>query len=135
MKNNPELIILALICLLTVMMWIPYIIARATRVNVAPAAGNGHSPSTGLSPWAQRAQKAHANAVENLVIFAPLVVVAALLNVNNAITLIAAKVYLLARIVHYIAHTAGIPVIRTLAFQTGFVATVTIAIVILSSVF
>ena len=135
MKNNPELIILTLICLLTVMMWIPYIIARATRGNVAPAAGNGHSPSTGLSPWAQRAQKAHANAVENLVIFAPLVVVAALLNVNNAITLIAAKVYLLARIVHYIAHTAGIPVIRTLAFQTGFVATVTIAIVILSSVF
>lgn len=134
MKNNPELIILALICLLTVMMWIPYIIARAARVNVAPAAGNGHSPSTGLAPWAQRAQKAHANAVENLVIFAPLVVVAALLNVNNAITLIAAKVYLLARIVHYIAHTAGIPVIRTLAFQTGFVATVTIAIVILRSV-
>ncbi len=135
MKNNPELIILALICLLTVMMWIPYIIARAARANVAPAAGNGHSPSTRLAPWAQRAQKAHANAVENLVIFAPLVVVAALLNVNNAITLIAAKVYLLARIVHYIAHTAGIPVIRTLAFQTGFVATVTIAIVILSSVF
>ncbi|HEJ0414956.1 MAPEG family protein [Klebsiella sp. 141251] len=135
MKNNPELIILTLICLLTVMMWIPYIIARAARANVAPAAGNGHSSSTGLAPWAQRAQKAHANAVENLVIFAPLVVVAALLNVNNAITLIAAKVYLLARIVHYIAHTAGIPVIRTLAFQTGFVATVTIAIVILSSVF
>ncbi|EMG9773870.1 TPA: MAPEG family protein [Klebsiella aerogenes] len=135
MKNNPELIILALICLLTVMMWIPYIIARATRVNVAPAAGNGHSPSSGLAPWAQRAQKAHANAVENLVIFAPLVVVAALLNVNNAITLIAAKVYLLARIVHYIAYTAGIPIIRTLAFQAGFVATVTIAIVILSSVF
>lgn len=135
MKNNPELIILALICLLTVMMWIPYIIARATRANVAPAAGNGHSPLTRLAPWAQRAQKAHANAVENLVIFAPLVVVAALLNVNNAITLIAAKVYFLARIVHYIAHTAGIPVIRTLAFQTGFVATVTIAIVILSSVF
>lgn len=96
MKNNPELLILTLICLLTVMMWIPYIIARATRVNVAPAAGNGHSPSTGLSPWAQRAQKAHANAVENLVIFAPLVVAAALLNVNNAITLIAAKIYLLA---------------------------------------
>lgn len=56
MKNNPELIILTLICLLTVMMWIPYI-ARATRVNVAPAAGNGHSPSTGLAPWAQRAQR------------------------------------------------------------------------------
>ena len=55
MKNNPEMIILTLICLLTVMMWIPYIIARATRVNVAPAAGNGHSPSTGLAPWAQRA--------------------------------------------------------------------------------
>ena len=135
MKNNPEMIILTLICLLTVMMWIPYIIARATRVNVAPAAGNGHSPSTGLAPWAQRAQKAHANAVENLVIFAPLVVAAALLNVNNAITLIAATIYLLARIVHYIAYTAGIPVIRTLAFQSGFVATVTIAIVILSSVF
>ncbi|EMF0744843.1 MAPEG family protein [Klebsiella aerogenes] len=135
MKNNPELLILTLICLLTVMMWIPYIIARATRANVAPAAGNGHSPSTDPTPWAQRAQKAHANAVENLVIFAPLVVAAALLNVNNAITLIAAKIYLLARIVHYIAYIAGIPVIRTLAFQSGFVATVTIAIVILSSVF
>lgn len=71
MKNNPELIILTLICLLTVMMWIPYIIARATRANVAPAAGNGHSPSIGTAPWAQRAQKAHANAVEKPRYFCP----------------------------------------------------------------
>jgi uncharacterized MAPEG superfamily protein len=90
---------------------------------------------SGRRPGRSVRKRAHANAVENLVIFAPLVVAAALLNVNNAITLIAATIYLLARIVHYIAYTAGIPVIRTLAFQTGFVATVTIAIVILSSVF
>jgi uncharacterized MAPEG superfamily protein len=47
----------------------------------------------------------------------------------------AAKIYLIARVVHYVVYTAGIPVIRTLAFLTGFGATLTFAFTILSSVF
>ena len=106
MKNNPELIILTLICLLTVMMWI-YILPEPHVLTSRPQRVMAIRHQSGRRRAA--CAKAHANAVENLVIFAPLVVAAALLNVNNAITLIAAKIYLLARIVHYIAYTAGIP--------------------------
>lgn len=135
MENNPELVVLTLVCLITALMWLPYIVARASGVGVLTALGNPNPTATDVAPWAQRAQKAHANAVENLTIFAPLVLIAAFLDVNNPATLMAAKIYLIARVVHYVVYTAGIPVIRTLAFLTGFGATLTFAFTILSAVF
>jgi uncharacterized MAPEG superfamily protein len=42
---------------------------------------------------------------------------------------LSADIYVVARLVHYLIYTAGIPVIRTIAFLAGAVATVVIAAV------
>ena len=44
----------------------------------------------------------------------------------------AAQVYFWARLVHYIAYTAGVPGVRTLAFLAGFGAQMVVAFAILA---
>jgi uncharacterized MAPEG superfamily protein len=131
MKNNPELLILVITCLLTLLMWIPYVVARTVKAGLQNALASPTPVSTIGPMWAQRARLAHANAVENLAIFAPLVLTASTLNVSNTVTLMAAKIYLIARVIHYVMYIVGIPVLRTLAFLTGFGATLCFAMAIL----
>ena len=133
MNNSPELYTLALICLITALIWLPYVAARTLKMGVKSALGNSGPAFADVALWAKRSRQAHANAVENLVVFAPLVLIAAFLNISTPATLLAAKIYLVARVVHYAVYTAGIPVFRTLAFLTGFASTLTIAISILSA--
>jgi uncharacterized MAPEG superfamily protein len=71
--------------------------------------------------------KAHLNAVENLVIFATLVLAAQALNVTNSVTATACVVYFWARVVHLAAYPFGVPWVRTLAFAVGFCAQAAIA--------
>jgi uncharacterized MAPEG superfamily protein len=71
--------------------------------------------------------KAHYNAVENLVVFAALVLAAHALGVSTGAIATAAIVYFWARVVHVVAHTLAIPWVRTLAFAVGFFAQATIA--------
>lgn len=131
MKLTPELYILALVATATVLMWAPYMAARIlTRGPVRTLA----NPDPAFPPdpaWADRARRAHANAVENLAVFAPLVLTAAVVGVSTSTTILAAKVYFGARLVHYVVYAAGIPVVRTLAFLTGVGATLVIAAAVL----
>jgi uncharacterized MAPEG superfamily protein len=71
--------------------------------------------------------KAHYNAVENLVVFAALVLAAQDLGVSNSAIATAAMVYFWARVVHVLAYTFAIPWVRTLAFTVGFLAQAAIA--------
>ena len=63
---------------------------------------------------------AHSNAVENLVIFAALVLVAHIAGVNNETTALACAIYFWTRVVHFAIYTFRIPWIRTFAFVVGF---------------
>jgi uncharacterized MAPEG superfamily protein len=73
---------------------------------------------------------AHANAIENLLIFAILVFTLKAMGISNANTALAAMVYFFARLVHAVVYTMGIPVARTLAFAVGFFAQVVLALAI-----
>ena len=75
-----------------------------------------------LAPWAERLRAAHANAVENLVVFAALVLAAQAAGISTPVTVLACDVYLWSRLVHAAAYTLAIPWVRTLAFVGGFVA-------------
>jgi uncharacterized MAPEG superfamily protein len=75
---------------------------------------------------------AHSNAVENLVVFAALVLVAQDAGVSNNATVMACMIYFWARVVHFITYTFAIPWVRTLAFSVGFVCQVTLAMQLLS---
>ena len=76
---------------------------------------------------------AHANAVENLVVFAALVLAAHAAGVSNGATALACAFYFWARIVHLVAHTLRVPWVRTLAFAVGFGSQVTLAWQLLAS--
>jgi uncharacterized MAPEG superfamily protein len=64
--------------------------------------------------------KAHANAVENLVIFGVLVLVANSLEINTEATAIASMVYFWMRLAHALAFTFKIPLVRTFSFFISF---------------
>src|SRR3954447_4904327 len=119
-----ELLWLTLTVILTGLMWVPYIL---DRIMVRGLMGAMANPSRGDKPqsaWAQRLYFAHTNAVENLVIFAPLVLILDALNHSTQSTLIACAMYFWARLAHAIVYTMGVPVLRTLAFTVGFIAQV-----------
>lgn len=127
---KPELFYLALVTAFTGLLWLPYILDRLAVRGLVDAVGYPDNPKP-QSPWAQRLMKAHANAVENLVVFAPLVLLAGLTGVTSAAVGTAAAVYFWARVVHAAAYTFAVPWVRTLSFAVGFFAQAAIAWLIL----
>ena len=117
---------LVLSAVATLLMPLPYVFESIMRLGLIPAGGyskdgtSGGFERPGETPaaWAQRAYRAHRNAIESLAVLAILVLTAHALNNGPALALVAqaAKVYFFARLVHYIVYTAGIPMLRTLAF-------------------
>ena len=116
-----ELQSLVWVTILTAVMWIPYVLDRVAVLGLRDTVGYPLEPKP-QSPWARRMKAAHDNAVENLVVFAALVLVANTLGISNGVTALAASLYFWARFVHVIAYTFALPWIRTLAFVAGFVA-------------
>lgn len=112
--------------LLTALMWVPYILDRILVRGLPATVGYPEKPPSG-SPWAERAKAAHANAVENLAVFAPLVLIAEMTMAGNAAVATAAQVYLWARVLHWVVYVAKVPWVRTLAFTAGWVCTVVVA--------
>ncbi len=117
---NNELMWLTWVTALTAVIWIPYILNTIAVRGLVDAVGYPDDPKP-LSPWAQKMKAAHYNAVENLVVFAALVLIANAAGVSNATTELACQVYFWARVVHVASYTFAIPWVRTLAFATGFV--------------
>jgi len=117
-----ELLWLTLTIILTGLMWVPYILDRIMARGLMGAMANPSRGDKPQSPWAQRLYFAHTNAVENLVIFAPLVLILDAQGHSTESTAIACAVYFWARLVHAVVYTMGIPVLRTLAFTVGFLA-------------
>lgn len=127
MKMTTELQFLILTATATLLMWLPYMLARILTRGLTATLANP-APTMPADPaWAERARRAHANAVENLVVFATLVLAAAVMGVSTPATMFAAKLYFVSRLAHYIVYAAGLPVVRTLAFTGGFVATMMVA--------
>jgi uncharacterized MAPEG superfamily protein len=125
---KPELFWLAMTATMTGLLWIPYILNRAVRRGFPAAFQTPVMEERSIeAEWAQRARRAHFNAVENLVVFAPLVVTAQLAGVGNATTAFAAAAYFWTRLGHYLALTLGIPYVRTLIWTASWVAEMTIA--------
>ena len=121
---------LAAICFATALCWLPYVLNRISVIGLSGAVGNPSPDHKPLSGWAVRMKAAHANGVENLVIFAPLLLVAHALGLSGDTTLMMAKLYFFARVAHYIVYMMGLPVARTLAFTIGWLATLGVAAVI-----
>jgi uncharacterized MAPEG superfamily protein len=121
-----ELYWLTLTALMTALFWLPYVLNRIVSTGLGGALAGGAPDSGKLADWARRAIRAHSNAIENLAIFAPVVLTAHVLGISTAVTKAAVVVYFLARLAHYIIYAAGIPAARTLTFTAGWLAQIAI---------
>ena len=126
-----ELFWLTLTVILTGLMWLPYIVNRCQVRGISGAMANPSRNDKPHAEWATRLMFAHDNAVENLIIFAPLVLILAQIDYSSQSTVYACAVYFWARVAHLIVYALGLPVFRTLAFTVGFLAQAVLALAIL----
>jgi uncharacterized MAPEG superfamily protein len=101
------------------------------KAGLAWGAGN-RDDAPKRDPWAERADRAHRNLMENLPHFAIVVLVAQITGQADDLTATACLVFLGARITHAIVYIAGITHVRTVAFYAGVAAEVAIAYAILT---
>jgi uncharacterized MAPEG superfamily protein len=118
-----ELTSLTWVVALTAVLWLPYILNRVAVRGLVDAVGYPENPKP-LSPWAARLKAAHNNAVENLVLFASLVLILNAASISTETTVLACQIYFWARLVHYIVYGAGIPWVRTLIYAVSWLCIV-----------
>ena len=107
-----ELFWLTLTVILTGLLWIPYVLNRCQVRGLSGAMANPSRNDKPHAEWATRLMFAHDNAVENLIIFAPLVLILAQIDYSTKWTVLACAVYFWARVAHIDrlhAGPAGVP--------------------------
>ena len=119
---SKELYWLVLTATMTGLLWVPYILDRIMVRGPMGATANPSPTDKPQSAWAERMMAAHTNTVENLVVFAPLALAAQALNIHTATTALACALFFWCRLIYVVVYTAGIPVVRTLAFTGGWIA-------------
>jgi uncharacterized MAPEG superfamily protein len=79
-----------------------------------------------MTGWAGRAQRAHRNMLESLILFAILVLAARAAGVSNAGRLLGAQLFFWGRVAHALLYIAGIPWARTAAWVVSIVGLIVI---------
>lgn len=125
-----ELFWLTLTVILTGVMWVPYVLNRLTVRGLGGAMANPSRSDRPHAEWANRMMFAHDNAVENLIIFAPLVLILSAIDYSSKWTVLACAVYFWSRLAHFIIYALGVPVLRTLTFTVGFIAQVVLVLAV-----
>jgi len=122
---KPELMLLAWAVVLTLVQMLVAASGAASQYGVMPLFGNreGLAP---LAGWAGRAQRAHRNMLENLVLFAALVLIATVAGKTNSTTLLGAQLFFWGRAAYAVIYLAGIPYLRTAAWLVSIVGLVLI---------
>ena len=127
---KPELMWLAWAVALTFAQMLVAVSGATLQVGLPMLAGNrdGLAPCSG---WAGRAQRAHHNMLENLVLFAALVLIAVAASKTNATTLLGAQLFFWARLVYALVYVAGIPWLRTAVWLVSVVGLILIFVQLL----
>jgi uncharacterized MAPEG superfamily protein len=122
---KPELMWLLWALALTFVQMLVAVSGATLQVGLPMLAGNreGFAPCTG---WAGRAQRAHHNMLESLVLFAALVLIAVVTNKTNSATLLGAQIFVWARLVYALVYMAGIPWLRTLVWLVSVIGLILI---------
>ena len=82
--------------------------------------------------WGGRARRAHLNMIENLVLFAILVLITAVAGKANATTALGAAIFFWARLAYAVIYLIGVPWLRTLAWFVSVIGMAMIAWVLLA---
>ncbi len=95
-------------------------------LGLVTAAGNQH----GIAPWSgwnDRLNRAIRNQIEAIAIFAPVLLAVEVAHLTNETTAMGAQIFVIARVVHAIVYTTGVPWVRTTAWAVGVAGIVMVA--------
>ena len=109
---KPELMLLVWATLLTVVQAVVAVQGAMMQVGLPALAGNREGLPE-IKGWGGRAARAHRNMIENLVLFAALVLVAVAAGKTNDMTLLGAQIFFWARLAYALVYIAGVPWLRT----------------------
>ena len=109
---KPEMMLLVWAVLLTVVQAVIAVQGAMMQVGLASLMGNREGMPD-IRGWGGRAARAHRNMLENLVLFAALVLAAAIAGKTNDMTLLGAQIFLWARVAYALVYLVGLPWIRT----------------------
>ena len=130
---SAEIYWLVVTTIFTSMLWAGHILQRIIEMKPYAAFRDPRHDEPTRAPWAQRTIRAHTNAVENLIIFATLVIVLQIYGLNTETTATAAKIYFFSRVIHFFVYTFAVPWARTPIYLVGFGCQMVIAIALLGS--
>ncbi|QFT58965.1 MAPEG family protein [Sulfitobacter sp. THAF37] len=77
----------------------------------------------GTTGMVARIERALNNSIVAMTLFAPAVLILVITEQTNPTTLLAAQVFMIARIIYLPVYAIGVPAVRTLAWLAGFLAT------------
>jgi uncharacterized MAPEG superfamily protein len=117
---KPELTLLTCAVVLTLAQAVTAVLGAMMQVGLPALAGNREGLPE-ITGWAGRAARAHRNMLENLVLFAALVLVAVAAGRTNAMTLLGAQIFMYARLAYAVVYVAGIPWLRTAVWTVSVV--------------
>jgi len=120
-----------LVGLMTSVMWAPHILQRIIEMRPYAAFRDPRHDQPTAAPWAQRAIRAHSNAIENFAIFGFLVLALVFLQKGTWLTAAAAQTYFWARLVHYFVYLFAVPWLRTPIYLIGWAAQTVIGLTLL----
>jgi len=127
---KPELMMLVWAIVLTFVQVLAAVTGATLQVGLPRLAGNREGLPA-LTGWALRAQRAHVNMLESLVLFAALILVAVVAGKTNPTTLLGAEIFLWARVAYAVVYWAGVPWLRTVVW---FVSVIGLAMIFLQIV-
>lgn len=125
---------LALSGVLTLLLWVPYILARMVVWGLPTFLSNYPDGYPAVQPepplWAQRAHRAHLNMVETMPAFIAVVLAAGALVDGAGATAVGqwAQVFFLARVAYAIVYLLGIPYLRTPVYLISWAAVLMIGV-------
>jgi uncharacterized MAPEG superfamily protein len=123
---TPELTYLVWSAVLTFVLVLIAVSGGTLQVGLPKLVGNreGMPEFTG---WVGRAHRAHRNMLENLILFAVLVLVAKAAGVHNGMTILGAQLFFWGRVAYAAIYIAGIPWARTAAWGVSVIGLILIA--------
>ena len=122
---TPELMYLVWSAALTFVLVLIAVSGATLQCGLPKLAGN-RDDLPKMNGWAGRAQRAHLNMLESLILFAVLVFVAQLAGIHTPMTLLGAQLFFWGRVAHAVVYIAGIPWLRTAAWGVSVVGLVLI---------
>jgi len=122
---RPELNLLVWAVVLTVVQMLVAAQGAMNQVGFTRLVGNREGMPE-ITGWGGRAARAHRNMLENLVLFASLVLVAVVAGKTNDMTLLGAQIFFWARLAYAVIFVSGIIWVRTAAWLVSMAGLIVI---------